>query len=148
MNSNQHPTFFPLIIRPDTDGIEWTHFSNEGYVVTLAELPRALQAPARNITKCLLNKRLNTLDISRDTELLPEGFEPFVRDFRLIAWWLEWRYRKEIGRAQWTCPECQETVMLAIGHCPRADCLSWKILTHITGIPILKLVQKRKRISS
>lgn len=160
MDDGQNPTFFPLTIKLDPEGTDWTHFFNrsDDHVLTMDELPEPLQELVEPIVEFLLEQRISrigfipdryplchiTLEGERDPHLrpflLPEESFPTIL---LLAWWMEWSNRKTTGRGQWKCLECTDSITTQHGHCKNADCLSWLILPVITGRPILSLVTSK-----
>lgn len=159
MDDDQEPTFFPLTIKLDRDGIDWTHFFSrmDGHVLTIDELPESLRRLAASLAAFLLGRRIGrigiipdrfplcqtTIEGERDSSLAPfpsEAREEFLPTIRLLAWWMEWCHRMATGRGKWKCLECTGTVTAQDGHCANAECLSWRILPTITGNPILSLV--------
>jgi len=152
----RYPCRYQLRIVVDYDGIEWVHFFGAmEFVRTYQELPDKLAEQLEPIIKYFMKLRLERLELTcrpgslflidgeyRTLEGAPEGT---LETLRLCAWYLDWRWRREMAglrNSPWRCLECSEDVPATRTHCANASCTSWNILYEATGIVILQPVPK------
>lgn len=145
---------FPLLIKLDEDGIEFTHFFNRmGHVRLPPHLPDPLHKRVLQLIERLMALQIQALQLIPD-ELprykingtwapLPASLTPETEDTLLLtAWWMELERRKTTRHDDWECQECGKLVTRKRGICQNHECVSWDILHIITGDPHLHLVPK------
>ena len=154
MNTGTGITLFPLQIKMDPDGIEFTHICGGiGYVLTPKELPVPLWTRLCPLVSSLFEGEIRLFELTpnqtpqyrfvpQGNDALKELSEETEETLALTAWWMEWGQRKKVSlkREGWACLECERYVLRSEGRCPDTNCPSRKILLKITGESTLKLV--------
>ncbi len=139
-----------LVIKPDFDNICWTHFhTSMGAVRVLQELPKPLRKMVSGFVGVLVDCGIAQAELRRAglsirngqtvTRLTPfrETLSVSIRDrLELVAWWLTYSHRREIGLARkvagmekayavWHCPDCGKAVKPDRQYCANPRCPSW-----------------------
>ncbi len=154
MKTGTSITLFPLQIRIDQDGMEFTHiYGGIGHVLTPKELPSVLWMRLHPLVSRLFEGEIDLLEMAPNQQpryrLIPQRnnwFEEPSADIEetlaLTGWWMEWSHRKQVSSKKegWICPECEKYVLRSEGRCPDIHCSSGKILQEITGESGLKLI--------
>ncbi|MBI2473014.1 hypothetical protein HYV70_00455 [Candidatus Uhrbacteria bacterium] len=146
-------TLFPLQIKMDQDGMEFTHiYGGIGHVLTPKELPSVLWMRLHPLVSCLFEGEIQILRLTpnqipfyqlvpQKNDLLKDLSEETEETLALTAWWMEWCHRKKTAsHRDWKCIECEKHVPRTEGRCPDIHCSSRKILQEITGESGLKLI--------
>ena len=146
-------TLFPLQIKIDQDGIEFTHvYGGIGHVLTPTELPSPLWMRLHTLVSCLFEGEIRVLELTPEripryqlipqkNDLLKEISKETEETLALTAWWMEWSQRKKVSfRDGWKCLECERYILRSEERCPDTHCRSREILNKIKGDQKLKLV--------
>ena len=155
--STQTPgiTLFPLQIKIDPDGIDFTHiYGGIGHILTPKELPTPIWTRLYPFVSSLFEESISSLEftpyhepcyrLTPQNEILFEKLSETEEIIVYVAWWMEWSHRKKVSQKNgWKCPECDRYVIPEQGHCPDNQCPSWNALFLITGEPTLHLVPKK-----
>jgi hypothetical protein len=144
--------YFPLTIKLDPNGLEWTHFIGVSeFVKTPGELPSSL-------TEQLL-PMLEWINSDTDTTLIVEEStwarlqEARLNILRLTAWWIEWTRRRTVANDHFLCTHCNQQIVVKPGspardktiyRCPNKVCATHALVANATGKPQLRVVEGAK----
>ena len=144
---------FALTIRPDPNGVEWTHLVGEQcYVKTPGELPSALETLLLPIIVRIAGGTIQEFIVGENTP--EQSTEDMLSILRLTAWWLEWDRRRVIAHGAFDCTHCKTSIALQksrplqrdkhIYRCPNRECPTHALVSRATGDPVLTVVEETK----
>ena len=140
---------FALTIKLDPDGIEWTHLIGVlDFTLTPDELPATLSGKLLLILQWIKDQGQHTFVLNHHTlDSAPENAQDTLV---LTAWWLEWKRRRKNAHRTFDCTHCRKRidvktqgtkVDMTIYSCPDNACLTWELLSKVTGAPVLRVVE-------
>ncbi len=144
---------FPLTIKLDPNGLEWTHLIGmQQHTKTPGELPSALETLIFPIIMRIAQGRIQEFVVHEDT--MEEATEAVLSILRLTAWWLEWDRRRVIAHGAFDCTHCKSVIPIQkarplqrdkhIYRCPNRECPTHALVSRATGDPVLTVVEETK----
>src|SRR3989339_1349475 len=135
MNTGTGITLFPLLIKMDQDGIEFTHvYGGIGHVLTPRELPNPLWTRLHPFVSRLFEGEIQLFELTPkqtsryrfipQENVLKELSKEIEETLILTAWWMEWSQRKKVSsRDGWKCLECERYILRSEERCPDSHCV-------------------------